>query len=392
MTSAATPPHDYAAEAAALVHFFDFTAADIAASIAGCADAARRPSVGRVAWFIPHVASAFAGGIHSILRVADHLRVAGGIAQVFAVMGAGDVAAARARIGEAFPDLAARSEIVVLDGVHARPQLGNLDAAFATLWMTALPVLFLRDVRRKLYFMQDWEAEFYPAGSTSAIVEATCRFGFHAVCTSPPLAESYRDLGGSAEFVTYAADPALFHARRPERAPDAPRMLFCYGRPGHPRNCYELAAAALRDIKARLGGGIDIVLAGGAWDPAAHGLAGVARNLGMVAHDAMGDVYRAADVALCLTASRNPSFMLLELMACGTPVVTVRNRHADWMLGEGAAFVCEASRSDIAATVIAVLGDPARAAAHVARAQAVIAERFSDWRPACDRVLEIVRT
>jgi glycosyltransferase involved in cell wall biosynthesis len=386
------PPHDYAAEAETLVHYFDFTSDDIASSIAACRAEAGRPPVNRVAWFIPHAASAFAGGIHTVLRFADHLRTAGGIAQVLVVIGAPDAILARARVAEAYPALAEAAELVVLDRIDEVPELGPLDAAIATMWMTTLPVLFLRDVRRKLYFLQDWEAEFYPAGSTSALVEASCRFGFHAICTGMPLAASYRELGGTAECVSYAADPAIFHPRRPPRAAGGPQKLFCYGRPGFPRNCYELAASALRDIKAQLFEKVDIFLAGGEWDPAEHGLRGVARNLGMIAHAEMGDVYRMADVALCLTASRNPSFMLLELMACGTAIVTVRNRHAAWMLGDGEiAFECEASRSELADTVLAALADPALRAARVARGLEVVAARFSDWSPACERVMAAVQ-
>jgi len=251
--------------------------------------------------------------------------------------------------------------------------------------VTALSVLRLRDVRRKLYFVQDWEPEFYPASSSSTLVEATYRFGFHGLCSSPALAACYREIGGSAEHFTYAVDTAVFYPDRSRRAENAPFTLFAYGRPFQPRNCYELVAAALRDIKGRLGDRIDIILAGGAWDPAVHGLGGVARNLGMVAHGSMGDVYRSADIALCLTASRNPSVVMLELMACGIPVVTTRNIYHGWMsAGEAIWFESEPSRGALAATVLDVLRDPDRGQAQAARALALVARRFADWTPACE--------
>jgi glycosyltransferase involved in cell wall biosynthesis len=379
-TSPPPAPHDYAAESQVLAQFFNFTRDDIAASLADCRAEATRPLVNRIAWFIPHAPSTFAGGIHTVLRMADYLRSMAGMDQVLCVTGAPGVDAARARIAEAYPALAAAAEIVVLDRIDQAPALGAADAAIATLWVTALPVLLLRQVRRKLYLLQDWEPEFYPAGSTSVLVEASYRFGFHAVCGSASLAEAYRELGGTAEHFGYAADPAIFHARRPIRDPAEPKRLFCYGRPTHPRNCYELAAAALRDIKKHYGANIDIVLAGGDWDPATHNLAGIARNLGLVPHERMADIYRACDVALCFTASRNPSIVMLELLACGTPVVTLHNRCHAWLpRGNDILFECEASRSEIAATVRHVLEQHTVREAHVARGLALIQRKFSDW-------------
>ncbi|HEY0184690.1 MAG TPA: glycosyltransferase family 4 protein [Rhodopila sp.] len=386
-----SPAHDYSAEAEALAQFFDFTRDDVAASMADCARLAEREPRNRVAWFIPHAASPFSGGIHTVLRVANYLFTTLGVAQVVCVTGSPDAAATRAMIARAYPALAAAAEIVVLERIGLVPDLGPLDAAIATFWMTSLSLLLLRNVQRKYCLLQDWEPEFYPAGSTSSLVEGSYRFGFHAICGSLSLAEAYRALGGTAEHFDYAVDPALFHARRPSRAPEAPWRLFCYGRPAVPRNCYELAAAALRDIKGHLGDRIDIVLAGGDWDPAAHGLAGTVRNLGMIPHDGMADVYRAADVAICLTASRNPSIVMLELMACGTPVVTIRNHHHTWLpAGSDVAFECDASRSEIANTAMTVLQDAPLRQAHVSRGLAVIAERFSDWTPTCARIARAI--
>ncbi len=379
-------PHDYAAEAEALAHWFDFSEADVAASVAGCAAAAGQARSNRVAWFVPHAGSAFAGGIYTALRIADFLR-ARGIAQVICVVGAPDVDDVRAQIAVAWPELAASCDIVLLRHVgEAPPPLGPLDAAFATLWMTALPVLKVRDARRKLYLMQDWEPEFYPAGSVSALVEATCRFGFHAVCGGPAVADAYREVGGTAEHFSYAVDLRRFHASRPPRT-GAPRV-FCYGRPSNPRNCFELAAAALRDVKAALGERVDIVAAGADWDPADHGLAGIVRNLGMLPLHGLGDLYRSADAALCLSSSRVPSLVLLELMACGTPVVTTCNRHAAWMFEgfSGAVTESEPGRGALAGSLLRLLADEARRRSQAALARALVEARFGDWGNACRAV------
>lgn len=386
------PANHYAAESEALVHYFDFTRDDVAASIEDCRTASQNPPCDRIAWFVPHSHTAFPGGIHTILRVANHLHTRSGIAQVICAIGAPDAAATRNMIAQVYPALAIAAEIIVLDRIDRVPDLGPLDAAIATFWMTSLAVLRLRGARRKFCLLQDWEPEFYPAGSTSSLVEASYRFGFHAICGSLSLASAYRELGGSADHFDYAVDPEIFHPDRPSRGEFDPWRLFCYGRPSIPRNCYELASEALREVKHCLGEQVDIVLAGGDWDPADYGLPGIARNLGMVSHDRMGDVYRSADAAICLTASRNPSIVLLELMACGTPVVTIRNRHHTWLPTNSGVFECEASRSEIATTVMTIHDQPSLRDAQVAQGLKVIAEGFSDWTRTCARIETLLAT
>lgn len=374
------PPHDYAAEAETLVHYFDFTSDDIASSVAACRENANRPAVGRVAWFVPAFDSPHGGGVMTILRTAEHLRVSRGVRQVFVVIGAVDEATIRSRIGEAFPDLARDCDMMMLDRIDEVPELGPLDTAVATLWMTSLPVLFLRDVRRKVYLIQDWEPEFYPAGSTSELARASYRFGYHAICNTEPLADAYRSLGGTAEHFTPAVDPAIFHAGRPARPPGDPFRVFCYARPGHPRNCFELAAAALRDVKARYFERVDIVCAGAGWDPADHGLRGCARNVGFMRYAATADLYRTCDIGLCLMATRHPSYIPLEMMACGAAVVATRNSATEWLLRDReTAFVAEASRSEIADMIAMALENTALRAGIVAQGERLIAESFSDW-------------
>ncbi len=372
--------HDYAAEAETLVHYFDFTGDDVRSSLADCREHALRAPVGRVAWFVPSFDSPRGGGVHTILRTAEHMRLVRGTRAVFVVIGAADEAAPRALIAEAYPGLAAACEIVTLDRIDEVPELGPLDAAVATLWMTSLPVLFLRGVRRKLYLIQDWEPEFYPAGTTSELVRASYRFGFHAICNTAPLADAYRATGGTAEHFTPAVDPAVFHSRRPPRPPGDPLRVFCYARPGHPRNCFELAAAALRDVKAQFFERVDIVCAGAGWNPADFNLGGRVRNVGFLPYAETGDLYRTVDVGLALMATRHPSYIPIELMACGAAVVATRNPATEWLLRDGdTAFIADPTRSELSDAIAGALNDPMRRSRIAAAAASMVAERLSDW-------------
>lgn len=385
------PVHDYAAEARYVAGTYDATASDVVASAAACAKEPAGP-LRRMLWVVPGFEVPFYGGIHTILRAADHFRRAHGVEAAFAVLAAEDSAAISARIARAFPELAAATPVACFQGQEIPAELGRFDAAACTLWTTAFPLLRMRDVRRKYYFVQDWEPLFYPAGTISSAVEATYRFGFHAICNTPSLAESYRMLGGRADHFMPAVDGTVFHAegRRP-RAKDEPFVLVCYARPGTPRNCFEALSEGLRLLKQRHGDRIEIISAGAGWDTAQFGLDGVVRNLGLLPYAETGALYRSADAGLVAMATRHPSYLPFELMACGAAVVTTRNPHTGWLLRDGEnSLLCEMTRSDIAATVDRLVGNDELRDAIAAQGRADVEARHRDWNATLEGIHDIL--
>lgn len=273
------------------------------------------------------------------------------------------------------------------------PSFGPVDVAFATLWITAFPLLGLRDVRRKCYFLQDWEPLFYPAGTLSGLVEATYRFGFHAICNTSSLANSYRALGGTADYFSPAVDSKIFSAaaRVPRRQED-PFVLFCYGRPTVPRNCFEALAEGLAELKRRYGSRIDIVFAGGEWDPADYGLAGVGRNLGLLSYAGTGQLYRAVDIGIVAMATQHPSYLPFELMASGVALVTTRNIYTSWLLKDQEnCLLCETLRGDIVRAVSALIDDPDLRDRIADAGRQIVAADYSGWDLTCRQIAASIK-
>ena len=135
----------------------------------------------------------------------------------------------RSVIRAAFPALADQCGLVELTSNSQLASLPACDAAISTLWTTAYSVLQLQNARRKFYFMQDYESRFYPAGSISALVEATYHFDFSAICNTVSLRDIYKQIGGQAEYFDPCIDLSIFHAtnRAPlnRGVPDA--ILLC---------------------------------------------------------------------------------------------------------------------------------------------------------------------
>ena len=377
----AMPALDYIAEARALTSCFDFSRTALTESRNSTLNAPATHTLKQMAWFLPDFTHPFYGGIHTILRVADYLQRAHQVRSIF-VTPAPEVVI-RSTIKTAFPALAEKCGSVEFTSYSQLPLVPHCDAAIATLWTTAYSVLQFKNARRKFYFMQDYESRFYPAGSISALVEATYHFGFSGICNTVSLRDIYAGLGGQgqAEYFDPCVDASIFHAKtRAPRSRIEPVTLFCYARPTHPRNSFELLSQALRIVKKRLGGGVRIVTAGAEWLPRQFGLEGVVHNLGLLGYHSTGALYRSCTAGVALMMTCHPSYLPFELMACGALVITNSNPYNSWLLKDREnCLLAETSPTALADALEEGLRNHALRETLVANAARMIEERYSDW-------------
>ena len=336
----------------------DFDESDLARNRAQLAEAAGLEApVRTVNWYLPAFEHAFYGGVHTILRFADGWRGRHGVESRFLIHDEPEASAEalRARIGEAFPALGASTVLVLRDGV--RPP--EADAGICTLWTGAYLLLKEQGVRRKLYFLQDDERLFYPAGTQSALAGATWRFGFPALVNTPGLRDVYaRESGAPAFAFVPAVDAAVFHPPATAR-PERPFRVFFYGRPRNDRNAFELGLAALARLKRRRGDAVEVVAAGSGVPRAVAARFPEIAFRGLLPYAATGDLYRSCHAGLSLMLTRHPSYLPFELMACGAvPVVNVNPDNA-WLLRDGEnAVVCEPTVSALCAGLERLVDDP----------------------------------
>jgi GT2 family glycosyltransferase len=286
-----------------------------------------------VNWFIPDIDSPFYGGINTAFRIADHLTRHHGVRNRFVVWGAPAEEFVRSALAAAFPRLA-DAEIVFHDGTEeALAALPAADVGIATLWITAYQLLHAAGLRRKFYLVQDYEPSFYPAGTLYGLAEETYRLGLYSLCNTDNLRRVVEEeYGGRGRSFQPAVDGRVFHADgRHEPRPEDPVTVFVYARPGHWRNCWELTSTALRELKRRRGAGVRIVTAGSRYTAADEDMT----HLGLLDWRETGRLYRTCDVGLAVQLSRHPSYLPLELMACGVPVVAADNRWGHWILHDG---------------------------------------------------------
>ncbi|WP_316507059.1 glycosyltransferase [Nitrosopumilus sp.] len=283
-----------------------------------------------IAWFLPDFNNAFFGGINTILRLASFLKD-NGIKNYFVMIDGSEKNSIKDIILNAFPNLN-DSEVISLRIFKDLNKIPNVDVTICTLWTTAYYSLKFNKTKRKFYLIQDYEPQFYPAGSTMGQVEATYRFGFYGITNTKSLKYIYsKQYKGIAEHFDPALDIDVFYPPKVESS-NKTITIFTYGRPDHPRNGFEISMNVFKKLKEKYGDKIRIISAGAVWDPKDLGLGGIVENLGILDYKETGEIFRKSDIGLVMMYTKHPSYIPLELMACKCLVISNYNPATIWLL------------------------------------------------------------
>lgn len=264
-------------------------------------------------WLIPPIGIG-SGGHLNIFRMIKNLEALGHENRLYIVGGdpvahAADVM--RRMIREHFLPI----EAPVFFGTEA---VEDSDVLFATSWQTAYPACRINNTLRKCYFVQDFEPSFYPMGSEWHFAEATYRFGFYHLTAGPWLTHLLRrDYGADADYFPLSFEPELYYPRPISRQDDKFRVFY-YARPVTPRRCFELGVLGLNEFYRRHPDRVEIVTAG--WDIDQFEMPFPCKGMGVMALDALPELYSSVDVAL-VNSSTNCSLLPMEVAACRTAVI-----------------------------------------------------------------------
>jgi len=360
-----------------LVRFADAEAVDWRTphpAVASPAD--RGPGPWTVAWIMSPPGEN-SGGHQNIFRFIRVLERAGHRCIVYLYSNEAEVSAIGAqavvRDSPSYPDVAV--EFRVWDGEVGE----DVDAMFATGWETAYPSFRSPSSARRFYFVQDFEPWFTGAGTSSALAEATYRFGFRGITAGGWLEQKLHvEYGMETARFDFGADAS--HYRLLEDAGPRNEVLF-YARRTTERRGLGLGLMAL-DLVAKARPGVTINLVGedlrGLDVPFPH------RNLHGLSVQDLGPVYNRCAAGLVLSFS-NLSLLPLELLAAGT-IPVVNDAPNNRLVSDHPEIVyTEPVPAALAEAIISILDDPdpagraARAASSVGGADwAVSGRQFLD--------------
>lgn len=227
--------------------------------------------------------------------------------------------------------------------------LPDSDAVMATAWFTAARVAELSTSARRLYFVQDYEPLFHPAGDLSLAATASYDLGLETLVIGNWLRHKlWVDHRVGTAVVPFGADLQVYRPTDVVRR----RQVVAIYQPDKPRRCPQLVRSALRLV---LEAGVPVITFGSAKSPA---LGKGHRHLGIIPPADLTRVYQQSAAGLCISAS-NPSRVPFEMMACGLPVVEAHLPNTLYDLPEGGALLARPDAQSLArALMMAVDSSP----------------------------------
>ncbi|HEX2542200.1 MAG TPA: glycosyltransferase family 4 protein [Caldimonas sp.] len=208
---------------------------------------------------------------------------------------------------------------------------------------------------KRFYFVQDFEPWFYPRGSEYVFAEQTYGMGLVGITAGSWLSSKLEaEYGMSCHPLGFSYDKALYTPVQGAATPT--KRVFFYARPSTQRRAFELGILALHRLCSRMPD-VEVVLAGS--DLARELIPFKHRVLGQLAVRELRNVYVSCDLALILSMS-NLSLLPLELMACGTPVVSNTGPWAEWLLNPANAVLADAEVAALSDAMESLLRDEAR--------------------------------
>jgi glycosyltransferase involved in cell wall biosynthesis len=290
-----------------------------------------------VAWLIPSFDSHNYGGIRTILTFANYLATQSKIKSTFYVCGSAIPAGILRQITKDFLGLEDAEFKTYSNGQNL--DLSKHQVGIATLWPTAYDLSAAKGDLNRFYLVQDFEPDFYPAGTLKLLAFNSYRLGLRMICNTRGLSQVLQMHGIESESFEPGVDFHIFNPRGKSSPNRKIVKIFFYMRPGHSRNCFEMNLLIIKSLKEEFSDEIEIVCAGSEFNPKDFGLERLVTYVGMKPYSENGEMYRDIDIGVSLMASGHPSYPPLEMMASGVAVVTNFNPYTEWIFqGEHCLF------------------------------------------------------
>ncbi len=244
-------------------------------------------------------------------------------------------------------DSAEKQVVSFNDRAFATLPVRNNDVFVATGWWTAYTIqevikwqketYFLKEARAMLYFVQDYEPGFYPWSSRYLMADSTYRMDIpvYAILNAGLLKEHF-DKSGYQFTKAWCFEPTLnekLKACLPTTySATKKRQILVYGRPGTPRNAFELVCMSLREfiaINPEEYAKWIFLAAGESFADVDLGFGAVLRSVGKLTLQDYAKTMLETYAGISLMVSPHPSYPPLEMSTFGIKTITNTYNHKD---------------------------------------------------------------
>lgn len=226
------------------------------------------------------------------------------------------------------------------------------DLAFATYSIKTPDYLYYmkNNVKRKAYFIQDFEPWFEPMGGLYLDMEHTYKYGLNGVSIGKWLTYKLQhEFNQPMNYFSFCADTSVYKKLDNVEKENAICFIF---QPEKPRRCSNIGIRALLLVKA-LRPDVKIYLYGSDNDIK---LDVEMENLHIMPIDKCNELYNKCKVGVCMSSS-NPSRIPFEMMAAGLPVVDLYRENNLYDIPEDGVLLADTSPEAVATAIIKILDD-----------------------------------
>lgn len=286
-----------------------------------------------VNWLVPNFLHPY-GGVFTIFRIANYLQEKGFDNRIIIYDNPDfEIGSRSAIIHKYFPNIKLDQILALKNGIKDVP---DSDFCVSTFWTSCYQLMKIRNTKRKLYLIQDFEPGFYTADTVFAIVENTYRMPYNRIFNTSGLNKyvdtNYPNSNIKSMYFTPAVDESYVFT--PKKLDGKIKVLF-YGRPFTPRNAFELTLSFIKEIKTKYGDRVEVISAGEKYNLKDFGLGDYEKyftNVGIIPYDKLPEFYSQFHFTISFMLTKHPSYLPFEAMANGSVVIANYNEANTWLL------------------------------------------------------------
>lgn len=265
------------------------------------------------------------------------------------------------------------------------------DICIATNWETAYRAKQLKGY--KVYFVQDYEPNFYETNDFSVLARDTYTFGYHVISLGrwnlDQIKMNVPYTSSKLDYIDFPYDRCeySFQHRDYLSYKDKRKIkIVCYIRFIGRRIPYicEYLLTQTKYVLERVGYKVDISFFG----IDKHNQFECGRNLGKLTRKELADLYQNSDFGM-LASMSNISLVPYEMLASGLPVIEFKDGSYPFFLGEDTAILIDYNYNTLCNRILDVLNNPSKLVKMHEKAEEKL-EKLS-WDKTCDQFWNILQ-